>query len=151
MKNKINIEIDVDDYLSKEEKKELCIGYIKETLRGSENHKERVLSNMAYNAAEYLLDFALTKEQKNKIKNNIEKQIKELYGVSLFRKKDAWGSEDSEAYLEVKKSVLKHKHLIDDLVKKAITERDYTKELEDNADYIGECIVEAIKKGLRER
>lgn len=145
----MKIKIDINDYLSEQEKKDLCIEYVRGILRGSENHKERVLSNMAYSAAGSFLDSALTIEQKNKIKANVEKQIKELYGVSLFRKKNAWGSEDSEAYLEVKKATDKYKYLIDALVKKAITDRDYNQDLEENKEYMVECILEAIRKGLK--
>jgi len=147
------IEINIDDYVSEEEKKELCIEYIKETLRGSgnDNHKERVLSNMAYAAAEKLLNSALTAEDIHMIQISVKDIIKDPSSYSLFRKKNAWGLEDSVAYLEVKKAVEKYKHLIDGLVLQAIKNRDYAKELNANADYIGEAIVQAITKGFSER
>lgn len=143
------IEIDIDDYLTEEDKKELCKEYVRETLRGDSNHKERVLSNMAYGASYKILDDSLTSEDMSTIKAQAKKALldKNSY-LSVFRKKDAWGGEDSEAYLEVKKAVKEHKHLISDLVKKTITDRDYHKDLDNNADYIGDVLIDALKKGL---
>jgi hypothetical protein len=144
----MTIDINIDDYVSEEEKKDLCLEYIRETLRGDKNHEERVLSNMAYNSAYKLLDEALTEEQKNKIKQKVAKIIADETNFGLFRKKNAWGQEDSEAYLEVKKAVVEHKHLINGLVKKAILEKDYEKEIPKTYDIIGEIIGDAILKGL---
>lgn len=144
----MEIKINIDDYLSHEEKKQLCIDYVKEVLRGDERHRERVLSNMAYNAAYAIIDDSLTQKDFENIKERTIKAIKNFNGFGIFRKKDAWGSEDSVAYLEVKRAVEEHKHLIKPLVKKAILEKNYSDELPDAAGYIGDCIVDAIKKGL---
>ena len=102
----MNIEINIDEYVSEEEKKSLCIEYIREVLRGdgNKNHKERVLSNMAYNASYKLIDEALTKEDLKTIRATTKKLIQDKNGFGIFRKKDAWGEEDSAAWLEVKKA-----------------------------------------------
>jgi len=144
----MQVEINIDDYLSDEDKRQLCIDYVKETLRGDHNHEERVLSNMAYSAAFAILDSVLTPEMMVAIKQKATEQISKVSDFGIFRKKDAWGSEDSEAYVEVKKAIAEHKHLIKELVKKAILEHDYSKELPDSSDYIGECIIDALRKGL---
>jgi len=143
------IEINIDDYVSEDEKKTLCIEYIKDALRGQkENHRERVLSNMAYNASYQLLDEALTEEDKKTIRTKIKKLIQKDSSYDIFRKKDAWGQEDSEAYLEVKKAVNQNKHLINGLVLEAIQKRDYEKELNENSNYIADVLIEALRRGL---
>ena len=82
------------------------------------------------------------------IKAKATEQIAKVDDFHIFRKADAWGAEDSKAYLEVKKAVEEHKHLINPLVRKAIEERDYSKDLPEVGDYLGEVLVDAIRKGL---
>lgn len=144
------IEINIDDYVSEEEKKQLCIDYIKETLRGDGNshHKERVLSNMAYEASYKLLDDSLTKEDMKTIRTKTKRLIQDKNAYGIFRQKDAWGSEDSAAWLEVKKAVETHKHLIAGLVKQTILERDYKRDLDDCGDYLIESVMEIFKRGI---
>jgi hypothetical protein len=144
----MKIEINIDDYLSKDEMKQLCIEYFKNTLAADPVNTERILDNMAYSAAFKILDSVLTANMMLIIRKKVNKRITDISDFDIFRKKDAWGSEDSEAYLEVKKAVSEHKHLINGLVKKAILEHDFSKHLPDASDYIGECIVDALKKGL---
>lgn len=143
------MEINIEDYLSKDEIKEICKDYVKDLLYSrNENHKERVLMNMAYQAAFSIIDDCLDEEDKQLIKEKVFKIINDPTSYSIFRKKDVWGMEDSEAYIEVKKAVEEYKPLINKLVKKAIMEKDYISELDSN--YIGECLIKALKKGLNE-
>ena len=146
----MQVEINIDDYLTDHEKKELCIEYVKETLRGSgkANHEERVLSNMAYHCAETILDSVLTTEMMETVRKKAAEVMTESTHFGIFRKKDAWGQDDSPAYKEVLRSVEEHKHLINPLVKQAIIDRDYLKDLPDSSDYMADMIIEAIKKGL---
>lgn len=149
-KGKMEATINIDDYLSNEEKKELCIEYVREVLRGDAHQRERVLSNMAYEAAFSILDSALTEEMMKIVKEKAFAQIEKVTDFHIFRKKDAWGQEDSVAYLEVKKAVEEHKHLINPLVKKAILEKDYATELPKSADYVGDVLIDALVKGLQQ-
>ena len=146
----MDIEINIDDYVSEGEKKELCIEYIRETLRGdgNSNHKERVLSNMAYEASYKILDDTLTKEDMKTIRTKTKKILLSDSSYGIFRKRDAWGSEDSVAWLEVKKAIETHKHLIEPLVKEVILSRDYASDVEGYEDYIVESIMTIFKKGL---
>lgn len=141
--------IDIDDYLSYEEKKELCIEYVRKVLRGDKHQEERVLANMAYEAAFAILDSVLTDEMMNLVKEKALEQIQKVSDFHIFRKKDAWGQEDSVAYLEVKKAVEEHKQLINPLVKKAILEKDYISELPKTADAVGDVLIDALVKGLQ--
>lgn len=144
----MKIEINIDDYLTEDDKKQLCIDYVRETLRSDDRNKERILNNMAYFASFQIIDSALTPELMSIIREKVAKQIMNLSDFGIFRKKDAWGHDDSAAYLEVKKSVEEHKHLINGLVKKAIMERDYLKDLPDTSEQIGDCVIDALKKGF---
>ena len=144
----MTIELDIDDYLSYDEKKQLCIDYVKETLRGDPRQEERVLGNMAYSAAFAILDSVLTPEMMQSIRETATEQISKVSDFHIFRKKDAWGQEDSPAYVEVRNAVNEHKHLINPLVKQAILEHDYEKDLPDAGENLSWCIIDALKKGL---
>ncbi|MGD8567363.1 MAG: hypothetical protein PVJ39_04710 [Gammaproteobacteria bacterium] len=145
----MKFEIDIEDYLSHEEIKDLCVEYVRKTLSGdgNEHHKERVLSNMAYNSAFAIMDEAIDKKDLQEIRNKVKDILHDPSSYSIFRKKDAWWSEDSAAYLEVKKAISKHKHVIDGLVLKAINERDYQKDVSD-PDYLVGAIMEIFKLGI---
>ena len=140
--------INVEDYLDRDEIKRLCIEYVRDTLRGDQNNKERVLQNMAYSASFAIFDEALTPEMLHSIQKQIRQRIANMTDCGIFRKKDAWGAEDSAAYLEVKKAVEEHKHLINPLIKEAILSHDYGMGLPEMANHIAETIADAIKKGL---
>lgn len=146
----MKIEINIDDYVSDQDKRSLCLEYIREILRGdgNSNHKERVLSNMAYNSAYRLLDDALTKEDLKTIRTKTKKIIQDKSSYGIFRKKDVWGQEDSVAWVEVKNAIETHKHLISDLVKDAILNRDYEDDLNSYEDYFIYSVIEIFKKGL---
>ena len=144
-------EIDIDMYLTEEEKKDLCKEYVREVLRSENNpsNTERVLGNIAYNAAYSILDDCLTPEMMNIVREKTIKAIQESSNFGIFRKKDAWGTENSPAYTEVLNAINEHKHLINPLVKKAMIERDYLKDLPNSSDYIGDFIIDALKKGFQ--
>jgi hypothetical protein len=143
------VEINIDDYLSEHEKKQICLDYFRGLISGADtSSRERILSNLAYSAAFAIYDEALDEEMKTTIRNKVASIIKDESHFGVFRKKDAWGQEESEAYLEVKKAVAEHKHLINDLVKKAIIERDYFKDIDDHSSYIGDVVVQALRDGL---
>lgn len=144
------IEIDIDNYLTDEDKKQICIDCFK-SLMVANLHKERILSNMAYDAAFHIIDSALTPEMMESIRKKIPEIIADVSSFDIFRKKDAWGSEDSEAYLEVKRAVAEHKHLISGKVKDAILARDYTNDIDNITGSVGDIIINALKYGLQEK
>lgn len=142
------ITLNIDDYLSYDEKKQLCIDYVRETLRGDTHQEERVLGNMAYEAAFAILDSVLTPEMMQSVRDKATEQITKVSDFHIFRKKDAWGQEDSPAYVEVQKAVAEHKHLINPLVKQAIMKHNYDLDLPDGSENLSWCIIDALKKGL---
>lgn len=144
----MTVELNIDDYLSYDEKKQLCIDYVKETLRGDSHQEERVLGNIAYEAAFAILDSVLTPEMMQSVRDKATEQITKVSDFHIFRKKDAWGQEDSPAYVEVQKAVAEHKHLINPLVKQAIMEHNYDLDLPDASENLSWCIIDALKKGL---
>jgi len=143
------IEIDIDDYLTEEEKKDLCIEYFKKALYGSDNHKERILSNLAYSAAESIIDASLTKEQLHAIKIRALEIIQNITETTVFRKKDAWGSLDSIAYTTLQEAMEENKDIIKEKVKDAILKKDYLKDLSDQKEIIREILLNAIVEVIR--
>jgi hypothetical protein len=148
----MKVSINIDDYVTDAEKKQLCIDYINETLRGNDEYdKERILYNMAYMASYKILDDALTHDMMEMIKQKAVEIISNFSSYDIFRKRSQWETEDSVAYTEIQNAVREHKHLISPLVKKAIIEHDYSKDLPDSPECIGDCIIDAIKKGLNQQ
>lgn len=139
------ITIRVEDYLSNEEIKEICKDYVRSTLYGhSDAHKERVLLNMAYNSAHSIIDDILTDVDKVRLRKDVLKLLKNPSSTMIFRKKDAWGSEDSAAYLEVKRTVAENLDLIRSRVIEAIQLRDYSNDIPRAGDAIMSFIADAI-------
>ena len=147
--NHCSLTVNVLDYLSQSEIKSLCADYVRELLRGrSDFNKERVLYNIAYNAAFAIMDSVLTGDDMRKVREKVKAVIIDPGSYGIFRKKDAWGAEDSPAYLELLRATEEHKHLISPLVKQAIEQHNYENDLP-TAEYIGEAILAALAIGLQ--
>jgi len=116
----VTVEIDINEYLSEEEKKEIAI----DTFRGSlvkgltertdnktnyENY-ERVISNSVYHYLEDRIDSILGCDVQEMIKEKTLKTLKDKdYTHSLFRRKSAWEKEDSLAIRIQDEAVKSHK------------------------------------------
>lgn len=143
-------EINIEDYLSASEIKEICVDYVKEILRsGGAPQNERVLGNIAYHCAFAILDEALAETEKQIIREKIRGLLSNPGSYCIFRKKDAWGAEDSPAYAEVKRAVEEHKHLISPLVKQAIVGRDYEADLTPLMEDLGSTLMQILFDGLK--
>lgn len=142
------MEINIKDYLSEEEIKEICIDYVRGLLNKNRLEEERILYNIAYNAAYKIIDDCINEDDLSIIKNKVVSILSKINNYEVFRKKDAWGAEDSIAYIELQKAINENKYLIYENVKKAITEKDYEKEFGAWEDYLGEIVLNALTIGL---
>lgn len=84
----MEIKINIEDYLDKEEIKEL-ISY--EISKSAKNDAERILSNTAYSVVFDAVDKALDNKAKDIIKEKTLDIINNLSDFCLFRRADAWG------------------------------------------------------------
>ena len=113
--------INIDDYLSEEEKKEIAIDAFKESiwdsLRDGRNKNktnyedyERVISNSVYHFLEDKIDTMLDCDTNEMIKSKVDDIIENYdYKFNLFRKKGAWQKEDSPAQTIAKQAVESHR------------------------------------------
>lgn len=140
------MEINISDYLSHEEIKDICKEYVADTIRKG---GERLVNNLAYECAWKILDETLTPEHFTLIKEKAEEILKDIKSYSVFRKADAWGKGESIAYIELKKAIDNNQNLIHENVAAVVAKYDYESELRNNADMFSEFLIEALKKGLK--
>ena len=139
----MKIEINVRDYVSDAEIKGIIIDEVRGIVH---KDRERILGNMAYGLVFKAVDEAIDGDTKELIRKKAVKIIDGLTEFSVFRKKDAWGAEESVAHQELQAEINRNRKIIHQKVRDAITNYDYAKELE------GVCfedvIIEALVKGL---
>lgn len=139
------MEINVEDYLDRDEIKDIIKNQISYIVG---KDAERLLTNSAYYVVFKAIDEALDNSAKEFIKAKAIAIINELSEYSVFKKKDAWGKEDSIAYQTLQEAMNENKDLIRQKVREAIKNRDYEKDIERSMDYISEGLFEIMRKGL---
>ena len=98
----MEININIEDYLSKEEIKEIAkeqISYaIKEKFR-KESDIERIITNLSYEFLFKAVSEAIGKDSLEMIKDKVAELLMDDSHISYFlwRKKDAWENEESPA------------------------------------------------------
>lgn len=135
----ITVEIDIDDYLSEDEKKAYAIQAFKEQIvksmfkmkdgRVSEDEAVRLIGNISHGIVfeevqKYIPDFEA------KIKENVKKILGEsklLYHV--FKKKDAWDREESLAVTYMNEAVRESRDVFKERIKKVIANYDVSTEV----------------------
>lgn len=92
--------IDIHDYLTAEEIHDICVDELREELRSQmckEADVERVISNLTYAEVQAMVENAFDIDLTEKLKNQIAKVIQDddhTLKFHIFRKKDAWSSQD---------------------------------------------------------
>ena len=139
------MEINVEDYLDRDEIKDIIKNQIRYIV---ERDAERLLTNSAYYVVFKAVDEALDNSAKEFIKAKAIAIINELSEYSVFKKKDAWETEDSIAYQVLQEAMNENKDLIKQKVREAIENRDYEKDIQNSMDYISEGLFEIMRRGL---
>lgn len=102
------VEINIDQYLSEDDKREIAASCFRESLTKGllqkTDHKqnydnyERVISNSVYHFLEQEIDSILGADHKEMIRAKVQDTIGKVdYQYSLFRSKSAWEKNDSPA------------------------------------------------------
>lgn len=138
-------EINITDYLSEDDIKELCIQHVHQLIRKG---GERLISNLAYEVAYKILDSAIDEESMTTIRNKAKEILQKDSSYNIFRPKDAWGSEDSPAYKTLKSAMEENSQLIKDKVKETILKYDYESQIRKNPEFFAEALVDALKLGF---
>lgn len=142
----MEIKINVEDYLDKEEIKEL-ISY--EISKSAKNDAERILSNTAYAVVFEAVDKALDNKAKDIIKEKTLDIINNLSDFCLFRRADAWGGKASVGQEIVDKALVDNTSEIYGRVKSVIDSINIEGKVEEKIeDSLEDILLTALKKGL---
>ena len=137
--------IDITDYLSHDEIKDICASELRISIA---KDAERILSNLSYQAAFGIVDSTIDKEQIEKVRSAASRVINEITAFHVFRRKDVWDKSESVAYTELQKAMQENAELIHEKVRAAIEEKDYSTDIELNQDTIAYTIINALRIGL---
>lgn len=120
----MKIDINIDNYLSEEEKKELAKEYflnsLNKGLRDRHSHKanydnyERIVANSVYEFIDRKVDSMLNESHEEMIKAKVNKILGEKgsYEYRLFRVKSSWEKEDSPAQKILNEAVESHREVM---------------------------------------
>lgn len=126
----MKVKIKLDEYLSKEEIKEIASTEIRTAIRahfsGSDSNLERVVTNLCYSFVWKMIDEQLDNSLEEKLKDSITGILDGMSEYLLFRKRNAWEKEDSKAYKILQDEVEKNKHIIAARVKELFGEYDFS-------------------------
>jgi hypothetical protein len=113
------MKIDVEDYLSHEEIKDICEEQVRESVSKQlrrEQDFERIFSNAAYHIMFQLIDDAFDEDIKEVLKKKTLEILNTKTEFGIFRKRDAWEKDESFAYAYVQTVVTDNMHLIHDKI-----------------------------------
>jgi hypothetical protein len=126
------MEIEIDDYISEDEKKEIAISVfttaVEKAFGGSEydtsgKERDRVIKNAVSKWIETHIESILTDEDKQLIKDTVQKTIKkEDYSFHVFSKPDVWDRTEYSAYVAIREAVKSNQKFIENKVTESIAE-----------------------------
>ena len=160
------IEINIDNYLSEEDKKEIAIEEFRRIVREDTLKKfkedskltnkkgmsdyERIISNSIFYYLEGEIDSLIGQDTKKLIREGVEKTIKKQdYNYSLFRRKSAWESEESPAQKVVIDCIRENTDYIKSKLISKIDENINSLDNEDVLDTVREIFYEIIEDKLK--
>jgi len=144
----MNIEINLDNYLSEEEKKEIVYNCFRNRVSEKLTYDaERILNNMAHHQAEKIVNELLTEGQKNFIKEKTDKILSNFSENTVFYK--SWYSREphSIAYTIINDTVNQKRQEIIDRVVSLIENYDFNSRLDiDCVDILKDAIIKKLEK-----
>lgn len=146
------MEIDVTDYLSKEEMKELAREAFIVSAKihfKTENNIKRIISNGAYDIVYKMVDESFNEDLKDIMTEKVKKIISGMSSNSIFSKPSAWDTETNKAYDHLQNCIKSHFPKIEITVKKLVEENIESQTMlylkEDITETIHESIIELFK------
>jgi len=127
----MKIELDINNYLSEDDKKEIAIDVFREQIRTelfksnkgtvqSDSEIQRVIGNITH---EIVFDEVqkYIPDARDLIKNNVKKALKKPLDYHVFTKKDLWDKEESLAITYIKEEVKSNEDLFKKRIKDTIS------------------------------
>lgn len=144
------IKIDVADYLSQEDIKELCkeqVRYEIQKLFKNEIEAQRLLANLSYEIVFKEVDKVIENSRELVI-NKTQEIINNPSTYSVFRD-GFYGGKKSLAYDIMEKAVKDNTLLINEKVKETILNKDYSKEVWDKFEQLADAFTSNIYEIVR--
>jgi hypothetical protein len=118
----MNIEIDVNHYLTEDDKRDIARQWFRDTLAAKyRENPERIISNAAYYIVSQECD-NITPEFQNLLVENVKKVITQLTAHTVFNKPDAWDRDGNSSYHLLKSIVESKRERINNKIEKLIDE-----------------------------
>lgn len=140
------MEIKIEDYLSREEIKEILEDQIRESIKDkftNEKEFERILFNLSYEFVYQEIDKATGKNSRELILKKTESILNNIKNYSVFRD-GSYGSPKSLAYKILEGAVANNTELIKQKVRECILSKDFSKEVWDQFISSQESFLSAI-------
>ena len=139
--------MNIEDYLSDEEKKEIAVRVFEDKLRDSfsTSEAERVVTNMAYEVAEKLISQNISEQFKDSIQNKLPEIIEGLSAYTVFSRGDNYGAfrkEPTLAWKTVDNWVRSNNAIIEDRVKAIVDGIDKETLRQEISEAIYKAVVE---------
>lgn len=146
----MNINIDIKDYVSEEEIKDIIGDEIRRSVRYHMNNEaelSRVITNISYKELWKQIELEVPNCEKTLKEKTIER-IRNISDYDIFRRKDAYGAEDSLATKLIDECVKENKNIINDKVKNIFNELSNSDLKYDIKDILEEYIEKLFEKGI---
>ncbi len=152
----ITLQLDVDDYLTEDEKKEIAENVFIDSLREGllektdslENYEnyERVISNSVYTFLEDSIDSILGSSFKELLTTKVLEVLSKDITFSLFRNSSPWRKEKSVAQKMLDELVLEHRNIAEEKVKEGLKNMVLNFDEDYFANMIKEVLIEKLAK-----
>lgn len=110
----MNVTINLDDYITEEEKKQIAIDLFKnEVLAEIRKAPERIFSNAAYHVVFQMVNDSIDGDTAEIIRAKAVQIIDGLSEQTVFRKADAWHNKESEAYRILNATVIQNQEVLE--------------------------------------
>ena len=145
----INVDIDIKDYVSEEEIKDIIGDEIRRSVRyhmNTEAELSRIITNISYKELWKQIELEVPNCEKTLKEKTIER-IRNISDYDIFRRKDAYGAEDSLATKLIDECVKENKNIINDKVKNIFNELSCSDLRYKIQDILEEYIEKLFEKG----
>lgn len=148
----MNIDINIEDYLSKEEIKDECKRAIRHNIYDKykkEAELDRLISNLSYEFIFTEIAQCINEDVETLIRNKVIELLKDGSSIryELFRKADAWDRETSVGYKILEQAIKDSENLIREKVTTVINNYDFGSSQE-IYDKIMDCVTSIIDEKL---
>jgi len=141
------MEINIEEYLSEEEIKQIIISKLKESVVfDNEEDIKRIISNTAYNLVWEKVGDVFNESIEVVLRDKIKDIISGMSEYSIFKKPDAWDREPNSAYKFLQKCIDEEKDNIKNIVKTNLPVDVIRQLKEEMTDLIQESIKEFYKE-----